>query len=561
MTSSKKRLDAHEKISKKGSVKYKLNPELAVVLYPALGNPGIVRKTKDAKGFKSPLTLLILSQVDTLSPDIVAQHLKVSHWRDKDKGSVVKDRTLSSLYEKDHGCVVLSEPYPADSEILGIGTEGVDDKDDRFGIKLSRINLFPWILKGLEKYRYLYKVTVNLKDTPRGMYNIWWVNEDDYHEVHERADWWNVIKRVKDYVSGKSELPRPFKKELKEYGGGVLDTSNNPKKKDMNENIRASIYHPFFVTTKKNLSIGHVTDIHLDSRMDVYGQSEASVIEVKENCPVEGDGKRRIVKATEFHAPLKHTIAHFNRIFMDICGKLIQKGADMIVITGDLVDYNRGLHSVQTHRSCFSKISDVWDALGSGVTRDEYYRDDRNWFLFYKKLLELYGTGSPVPVFTMLGNHDYVNYGMAPWPVRGLPWNGVFDQNLTLYESALCFGPGYNGNSAFIRDVKEKSDYVEWYTIFINPFADYVVNIGDLSLYMADWGIKSNIATSVMAGSGGLHHARHLFKKKSDFDQAQPDAMGDAQVANYEPLQGTRDVFFKKTGPREKEKSLWLLIR
>jgi len=536
MSPKKKKLDVRKKVPKDGKVKYKLKPELAVVVYPALGNPAIVRKIKVKGGYTSRLELVILCQVNTLTEDIVSQHLKISAWADKDRGTTIRDKTIHALYEKNPTTITLSQGYPADTETLGLGPEGQDDDDERFRVKLSQINMFPWILNGLKKYPYLYKITVDLKDIPRGMYNIWWVNTDDYHEIYERPEWWNLVRHIKDYASGRSGMPRPFKRELKEYGGGVVDTSNNPKKKDLDENIRASIYHPFFVVTKKNLSIGHVTDIHLDSRMDVYGQCEASVIEVKENCPPVAQGKTRKIVNRTFHVPIKNRIANFNKIFMDICEKLIQKGADLLVITGDLVDYNRGLHAPQTHRTCFEPVSETWKALSSKVSSDEYYQDDRNWFLFYRKLLELYDRPNAVPVFTMLGNHDYVNYGMAPWPLAGLPWNGVFDQNLTLYESALCFGEGYNRNSAFVRDVVEKTDYVEWYTLFINPFTDYVVNVGDLSLLMVDWAVKSNIATSVMKGSGGLHHARHLFKKKSDFDQSVDDGMGGTTVANFEPF-------------------------
>jgi hypothetical protein len=162
--------------------------------------------------------------------------------------------------------------------------------------------------------------------------------------------------------------------------------------------------------------------------------------------------------------------------------------------------------------------------------------------------VELYDK-KQVPVYTLLGNHDYVNYGMAPWPLWGVPWNGVFDQNLTLYESALCFGPGYDNSKAFINDVFEKSDFVQWYSIFINPFSDFVVNYGDLSLLMVDWGVKSNVVghglksavvEPVIPGykaAGGLHHARHLFRKKGDYDRATSSGDGaDTTVENYEPF-------------------------
>lgn len=517
-------------IPKGGSLSLGLVPQNAVVLYPALGNPAIARKKEAGSGWTTRLSLIILCQTNTLTTDVAAQHLKVSPWADKDKGRTVTTKDIQRLYDTDNASVTLSACYDASPDILGLGLKGPDHGDGTHEVRLSHLSVFPWILKSLKDYKYLYKITLDLKDWPEGMYNIWWVNAADYHTVKERPSWWNFVRHTKDFFTGEDEFPRTFKMELKEFGADVVDMSNNPKKMNLDENIRASIYHPFFVTTKTDFSIGHVTDIHLDSRMEVYGQCEASVIEVKDNCPPAAHGKKRGVPCNSYHSPIKDRIANFNQIFTNICEKLIEKKADAIVITGDLVDYNRGLHSIQTHRTCFTPVSKVWEALGSDVTEDTWYQDDRNWFLFYRKLLELYDRPDAVPIFTMLGNHDYVNYGMAPWPtiLGSVPWNGVFDQNLTLYESALCFGEGYNSGKAFTKDIDERTDHVEWYTIFINPFMDYVVNLGDLSLLMVDWGVESNVIgpgvkTKVEGtvpgyhGAGGLHQADNLFKEDSNF--------------------------------------------
>lgn len=517
-------------------------PNDAVVLHPSLGNPAVVKR----EGNKACLELLILCKTDDLQRGEAAFHLRISPWMNKDHGSSCLDDCIiqqyleikrSSAADKDaeskvNKFISLSSVYKIDKDMFGNGSDGPDKGKDTFSIRLGHNNLFPWIIQSLSQYPYLYKIRIDLGFKPDGMFNIWWVNNADYHEVRNRPKWWNLVQHIKDLSNGVYKMPLPFKKELKEYGGDVVD---HPKK-EKNENVQASIYHPVYIMSKDMLTIGHVTDIHLDSRMEVYGQCEASVIEIEENCPPKADGDKRKLENDTFHISIKKKIANFNEIFTNICEQLIRKGADALVITGDLVDYNRGIHTKQTHKKCFTPISEVWEALSSNVAKEEHYRDDRNWFLFYKKLLELYDRKNSVPVFTMLGNHDYVNYGMAPWPLGGLPWNGVFDQNLTLYESALSFGEGYNSSKAFVKDVKEKSEYVEWYTIFINPFMDYVVNYGDLSLCMVDWGVKSNIASSVIQGSGGLHHARHLFTKKSDHDRVISNG-GESEpiVTNSEP--------------------------
>ena len=460
----KKSLETKETLKENDELIYDLDPAVALVLYPALGNPAIIKKVTGTGKDISKLELVLLSKSSTLQRGQVASHLKISTWAQKDMGMVANDKTALKNYIADNASVNVSECYPADAEFLGMGIEGKDCNDAQYGIKLSHMNVFPWIFPGLKRYPHLYKVSIELKNMIPGMYNIWWVNRDDYFEVRERYRWWNLIAHMKDWSLGSKRQPRRFKRELKEYSDKVVNSDTDKK---VNENIKASIYHPFYVTTKETLNIGHVTDIHLDSRMELYAQSEASVIEVEENCPPKADGTERHIVNSDFHIPIRKKIANFNRIFMDICNKLTGRGADILVITGDLVDYNRGIHTIQTHRASFTPISEMWNALGSSVLKNDHYRDDRNWFLFYKKLIELYDRTNAIPVFTLLGNHDYVNLGMSPWPLAGLPWNGVFDQNLTLYESALCFGEGYNSASAFVGDVFEQPDCVELFDLRI----------------------------------------------------------------------------------------------
>ena len=54
--------------------------------------------------------------------------------------------------------------------------------------------------------------------------------------------------------------------------------------------------------------------MHLDSRMDVYGQSEASVIEVSENCKHVADGNVRKIDNKDFHVSIKDKIANFDGV-------------------------------------------------------------------------------------------------------------------------------------------------------------------------------------------------------------------------------------------------------
>lgn len=501
-----------------------MKPEDAVLLSPSLGMPAIVKKEKG----KAVLELIILAKTDKLQKGSVAYHLRWLPWAGKDKAlNVSLDDTIFKAFLKDKKTINVSKPYPAKPKSFGTGDMGPDIKDTHFKLKLAHLNVYTWIFDSLTSYPYAYKVSVNLHHQPPGLYNILWLNERDYLSMKEKPKWWNLVQHVKDLVS------REYKKDLKQYGGEITDK----------DNIQATIYHPVYITFKEELSIGHITDIHLDSRMEIYKQSVASVVEYWKNCKKEpapqptlktetkiglsaelkfdSNGKR-IVKESGFYKPLGKIIADFNHLFTDLCRILFQdKKADVIVITGDLIDYNRSIHTPQTYSKKPEKPGTVWDKLNIAYFQHALNKDkdnnDRNWFLFYKKLLQVYGENEK-PVFTLLGNHDYVNYGMCPWPLGGLPWDGVYDQNLTLYESALLFGPGYNNSKEFITDILEATSCARWYTYFINPFADYVVNYGNQSLYMVDWATRGSVFGSVISGTGGLHHAKNLFRDNEDFN-------------------------------------------
>lgn len=512
-------------------------PLPAVVLAPALGYPAMVRRRADGSAW---LEMMILTKKNQISPAEVAFHVRLVPWRVKDQPTRYTSKRLNifqSYFMKtespvpvDH-LVRVSQCYPWKEDSFGLGQDGCDHSDTAFELKLSQSNVYDWVMKSYRDkgYRHIFKIALNLAYEPladNALYNVMWLETEAVQALSDKP---SLAKALRNYL--KSMLPdvvcsddnKPggsLKMQLSEFKGGV-----DP---DSAENIRVSIYGPVYKSSKREFNIGHVTDVHLDTRMDVYAQSEASVIEVKANCGenLRFDGKGRVVANGDLHVPLKKKVANFNGYFKDICKGLFDKGADCLVVTGDLVDYNRGLHSVQTFRKGPEKPSKTWASLNKAASE---HKKDRNWFLFYQVLLSLYD-GSKKPIFTLLGNHDYVKFAMAPWPTLGLSWEGVYDQNLTRYESSLMFGrhdymeifghgigPGYNSPFEFFADGMEHTSCVQWYSYFINPFADYVVTLGTQSLFMVDWGCKADIFKSIAKGSEALHHAKHVFKDKMDF--------------------------------------------
>lgn len=496
----------------------------AKILYPALGCPAVVKK----EGEEAWLEIIIAGRKKELKRSEVAFHLRYSEWNRCDghisnykRLKMFKDYFLKHNHSEDvNRMIMISEPYK-------ITDDRINDSivhNDGFKLQLGLMNVFPWILKLYREsgYPYLYKIRVNLKYEPDcfvsgKLMNFLWVERFIYEKVKEES---SLLQVAVDKFKKLFKEEKKIKVQLSEFGPVP----------DGQENMNILIYHPVFVSKKARLAIGHVTDIHLDTRMELYSKSVASVIEIKENCPkgIVIQNNKRVVKNTEFYKPIKTLVANFNEIFMNISDKLLTK-ADTLVITGDLIDYNKGVHTDQTLGDKEKKPSEAWAALKSNLINfdNKEHQEDRNWFLFYKLLLQLYKTHHK-PIFTTLGNHDYCMHATAPWPLFGKAWNGVYDMNLTRYENALCYGEGFSKDKEFVANSSTNVECVKWYTFFINPFPDYVIDYGDQSLFMVDWGEKAIFppkgVSNAMVGlpkrhPGSLHHAANMFREKNEYEE------------------------------------------
>lgn len=523
-----------EKVIKQGEQEIiKFSPFDAIILYPSLGCPALVKIEKNDGNADAWLEMIIVTVLDNLNLGQIAYHLKYSEWplchgdRDAYKNLDIYNDYLSiHLHEeKIDDMVKMSEPYKNTDDSIHVDQV----VDDNFKLQLAHINAFPWVLKGHREkgYEYIYKIGINLKYEEKlasngTLWNFFWMKTDLYYLSSEKP---RMLGVVSDWI--KNYFAKKYKTRLSEFD--KKSKSDKKIKLADSEEIIATWYNPVYVSNKAQLNIGHVTDIHLDSRMAVFSQSVASVIEVKENCQdgVKIENNERVVNNTDFYIPIKKIAANFNEIFMNISKKLLAK-SDVLVITGDLIDYNKGVHIDQTVRPLAKKPSETWDSLRSNwLTFDnKFHIEDRNWFMFYKFLLQLYDDHKK-PIFTTLGNHDYVKHATAPWPVKGLAWNGVYDMNLTRYENALIFGEGYGDHKEFVRNMKTSVDCVKWYTNFINPLADYVIDYGGQSMFMVDWaekgvfpmsGVVNALTKLPINHAGTLHHAANMFLDKDEVE-------------------------------------------
>ena len=264
--------------------------------------------------------------------------------------------------------------------------------------------------------------------------------------------------------------------------------------------VAAEILHPLFVwpRTVEPLRIGHVTDTHVDVRADVYEHNLT--------------GARRAASRTPGHVLLTHgDYNNFNRSFAKVYDDA-KKTSDILLMTGDLVDYGRGFWGL-------GRATQVQD--------DSAYHADRNWFLFYD-LIAAGGTYT-TPSYTILGNHDWRLNPYPPFAPGAPNPNELLHDHLQLTPAQqrkiieLAHGAGHK--RAFSYAVKAESTWqllrertgsafkalvqlfgqtsnleqrgfptettdesIAWYLFSINPFLDYTFTLPrKQSVLMLDW--------------------------------------------------------------------------
>src|SRR5262249_55759195 len=184
------------------------------------------------------------------------------------------------------------------------------------------------------------------------------------------------------------------------------------------------VLHPLFVrrNLKATLTIGHVTDTHIDIRNDVYARNlqrkSAEVLKVTQ-------------KPVEFN--------NWNDSFTAVYNAA--KNSDLILLTGDLIDYGRG------------HVGTADEKLG----QDNQYYKDRNWFLFYYLLASK--DKYRKPVYTILGNHDWRLNPYPPFapstpdPEEFLHNNNVFTRREREALLRIAHGPGSERAYSYLLDV------------------------------------------------------------------------------------------------------------
>lgn len=213
------------------------------------------------------------------------------------------------------------------------------------------------------------------------------------------------------------------------------------------------LHHPFYVGEKDYLTIAHLSDSHLAARLWMLEDRwNSNFNKVWEASSLSGE------KTGAF----SHYVSQVEHILKSINA---DQNIDVIIHTGDIVDYNRG-----------------YGGKGeNSFSRDYFF--NRNWLLFYELLLKYYEK----PFFSVLGNHDYRMNPYFPSPsfIREF-YNMAPTVNLTHREMDTIHEKPHSLNIPEVH-IMTAPHAVHWYSVVLNPLFDYHIFYGNMAFLMLDW--------------------------------------------------------------------------
>lgn len=220
------------------------------------------------------------------------------------------------------------------------------------------------------------------------------------------------------------------------------------------------LHHPFYVGEKEYLNIAHISDSHVAARMFMLEERwNANHEKVWHKSSLSGE------KPGEFSNYVKQFVHILKEINAD-------EAIDIIIHTGDIVDYNRGYSSSREEND---------------LSQDYYF--NKNWLLFYELLLGHYEK----PFFSVLGNHDYRLNPYPPNPILLAKelwelFNMAPTVNLTRKEMSTIHEDPHAVLSNLIKNhLITSPQSPQWYSLVINPVLDYQVFYGKMAFLMLDW--------------------------------------------------------------------------
>ena len=421
----------------------------AVLLSPALGCPALVHE-------QGHMDVLLLMREEQWPQEKLPQKADIAfalgwcRWEARDKNEV-------NLFRKDDIAFVYSWDIKD-----GIGAfKGQARKEDGI-INYIPSNIHEMYAKNGYGKRVAVTVRIPEKIKP-GMYSLIALYDEGYI----------LQEKILSALNKPQGSPGPVLR---------VDWTKGFLNKKEHKPVRA--YHPVAVYKKgkATLNIAHLSDTHIAARSNLLqqrwdGKTKSWDPDLKYDRITAKKLWRECVKLFsvhekpgEFNNPNEQTLKMLQKIGQD-------QNIDVIIITGDLIDYNRGLK--------------WYDKKAAEKNNLDEYLMNVNWLCFYELLEDNYQK----PIFTVLGNHD--------WLVNPTLPHGYFSSEFNVTEEEIKFLHGKKGGSGTFAELWSylssfgeiepdsllytSSDATKWYFSAINPFSDYSFRFGRQAFAMLDW--------------------------------------------------------------------------
>jgi hypothetical protein len=482
----------------------------ARILWPALGFPAVIAPRSqpptggdEASGNATRcICVLVLSDSPRLSKVTAARYLRYVPWTQRGRRHIPADAPGAfadvDLEVRSHAIRPMKTTGPKDlhGELVAFG----GDRGERNGIVAS---LTDHVRKFYERagLRHLYEIRVSEHASARladGKYHLFWNNASKVEDAPSDE----MALLLSQYAAPRRQQESPadwrnhkeFLLREYEFEYGYLHQPYQGTR------VRTEVLHPLFVErqTPPTLRIGHATDLHVSVRNDVYEHN-------LQQSPA--------YRGLRFNNWNRSAAAVYERA---------RSNSDIVLLTGDLIDYGRGHWGVNRA-----------DRLGD----DASYQADRDWLLFHYLLV---ANGAYTrPVYTILGNHDWRLNPYTPFAVAGAPAPSEFfhgmppsrnDQELEEQRKPLraAHGEGWRRIISYVSTIEKKWQLllsktavwqavkatfgnsqtadlpgyptettvksIEWYLLAINPFLDYwFARPQGQQVLMLDWAEDENV--------------------------------------------------------------------
>lgn len=245
-------------------------------------------------------------------------------------------------------------------------------------------------------------------------------------------------------------------------------------------------YHSLVITKNdwKDISIVHVTDLHLAKRND---QMFKKIDEMYKKNKKEITNERFINLTRSFKKRLINPNNPFRKFIKEMNERVLKNEIDFIFITGDIVDFTIISKQSQNQENIFEYEKSNWKIFKDIILHMNLPNDKG-----MKESEELL-----CPIFTIPGNHDY-----RPWQYD-LNWGNLYKKVGLKKIEAQALKDEYSASP--IKAILKSDKALDGYLLEINASLDYSLKFGSLLCVFLNSGSDSyKQITDFVRGSPSL---------------------------------------------------------